>query len=138
MPDHVLGLVRGLVGGTRHPQVAVLGVAYKGNVGDTRETPAGRFIRRAKNEGFDVAVHDPHVDAYEEPLVDRVTALDGADCAVVITDHDEFRGLGPAAFEGMKSRNVVDSRNVLDHDALREAGFDVVVLGDGSTQSGRG
>jgi UDP-N-acetyl-D-mannosaminuronic acid dehydrogenase len=134
MPDHVLGLVRGLVGGTRRPQVAVLGVAYKGNVGDTRETPAGRFIRRAKNEGFDVAVHDPHVESYQEPLVDRVTALDGADCAVVITDHDEFRELGPAAFEGMKSRNVVDSRNVLDHDALREAGFEVAVLGDGSTR----
>jgi len=132
MPDHVLGFVRELVGDPLHAQVAVLGVAYKRNVGDTRETPADRFIRRAKNEGYDVTVHDPHVERYEEPLLDRATALNGADCAVVITDHDEFRELSPKSFSEMRSHNVVDSRDVLDHDALREAGFDVAVLGDGS------
>ncbi|KAB7518010.1 nucleotide sugar dehydrogenase [Halosegnis rubeus] len=132
MPDHVLGLVREQVAHVRRPRVAVLGVAYKRNVSDTRETPAGRFIRRAENDGYDVRVHDPHVEAYDEPLVDRETALEGADCAVVITDHDAFRELAPADFDGMRTRTVVDSRNILAHDTLREAGISVSVLGDGT------
>jgi len=132
MPDHVLGLVRQAVGGIRSPQVAVLGVAYKGNVGDTRETPARRFIRRARNDGYGVRVHDPHAERFDEELMDLEAVLDGADCAVVLTDHDEYARLGPAAFEGMDSRRVVDARAVVDAAALREGGVAVTVLGDGS------
>ncbi|PSP39502.1 UDP-N-acetyl-D-mannosamine dehydrogenase [Halobacteriales archaeon QH_7_65_31] len=132
MPDHVLGLVREQVAHVRRPRVAVLGVAYKGNVSDTRETPAGRFIRRAENAGYEVSVHDPHVERYDEPLLDRATALEGTDCAVVLTDHDEFRELSPATFDGMRTRTIVDTRNLLAHDTLREAGIEVSVLGDGT------
>lgn len=139
MPDHVLRLVRRVLEegapGIARPRVAVLGVAYKGNVGDTRETPARRFVRRAKNDGYEVRVHDPHVaaDTFDgEPLLGLEDALEGADCAVVVTDHDAFRDLSPADLAGMRSRTVVDARNLLEHAAFRDAGFAVAVLGDGS------
>ena len=43
----------------------VFGVAYKGGVDDTRETPALKFIKLAENEGYKVKVHDPHVKEFE-------------------------------------------------------------------------
>jgi UDP-N-acetyl-D-mannosaminuronic acid dehydrogenase len=132
MPDHVLRLVRRAIGDTPGPEVAVLGVAYKGNVGDTRETPARRFIRRARNDGYGVRVHDPHTERFDEELMGLEAALDGADCAVVLTDHDEYARLDPEAFDGMASRQLVDARAVVDADRLRAAGVDVTVLGDGS------
>jgi UDP-N-acetyl-D-mannosaminuronic acid dehydrogenase len=132
MPDHVLRLVRRAIGDTPGPEVAVLGVAYKGNVGDTRETPARRFIRRARNDGYGVRVHDPHAERFDEELMGLEAALDGADCAVVLTDHDEYARLDPEAFDGMASRQLVDARAVVDADRLRAAGVDVTVLGDGS------
>ncbi len=132
MPDHVLRLVRQAVPDGPNPQVAVLGVAYKGNVGDTRETPARRFIRRARNDGYEVRVHDPHAETFDEELTTLEAALEGADCAVVLTDHDEYAQLGPDAFEGMEARHLVDARAVVDADRLRAAGMNVTVLGDGS------
>ena len=136
MPDHVARLVRRTLSGpTATARVALFGVAYKGNVGDTRETPARRIVRRLENEGCAVTVHDPHVEtgAFDRPLVDAETAVDGADCLLVVTDHDAFRELDPTALaERMATPRVVDTRNLLDHGRWADAGFDVTVLGDGS------
>ena len=71
-------------------KILVLGVAYKPNISDVRESPAVKLIGLLRNAGADVSYHDPHVPAFEENgMALESVALDpGAyDCVVVVTDH---------------------------------------------------
>ena len=131
MPRHVLRLVKELGIGT-HSTITVLGVAYKGDVDDTRETPALKFIKLAENEGYEVKVHDPLVKSFEYGILSLEAAVKDSDCLVIITDHSKFEELEPGEIARlMRKRNVVDSRNILDKERWKRAGFELKVLGDG-------
>lgn len=132
MPNYVLHVARNLLSGIRNPTVSIFGVAYKGNIGDTRESPAFKFIQLAENEGYAVRCHDPYVSEFPYPLMDMADATTGSDCIIVLTDHDCFRTIAPA---GLRTRTklVIDARNILDHENWAGHGFAVHVLGDGSS-----
>jgi UDP-N-acetyl-D-glucosamine dehydrogenase len=97
-------------------RVLVVGVAYKKNVNDTRESPALRIIDLLIAEGAQVAYHDPHVPELATralasvPLTDEL--LGAQDVAVIVTDHDgiDWEALVRA------SPLVVDLRNVAPDD----------------------
>jgi len=131
MPNYVLHTVRSLVRGTKDAVITVFGVAYKGNVDDTRESPAIKFIQLAENEGYSVRCYDPHVNGFVRCLDSMEEACIGSDCVVIMADHDCFRTIDPATI-AMRTRNLVDTRHILDHEMWREAGFAIRVLGDGS------
>jgi UDP-N-acetyl-D-glucosamine dehydrogenase len=76
----------------RGSRVLLLGVAYKGGVGDLREAPALKIIRLLRDLGADIAYHDPHVPELSEfglKSVDLDAELPAADIACVITAHPE-------------------------------------------------
>jgi UDP-N-acetyl-D-mannosaminuronic acid dehydrogenase len=132
MPNYVLQIARALLKNVRDPTITVFGVAYKGNVDDTRETPALKFIKLAENEGYTVKVHDPLVKRFEYKILSLEEAVRDSDCLVIIADHSKFKEIDPAEISKlMRRKNVVDSRNILDGGKWREAGFKVRVLGDG-------
>ena len=132
MPNYTLRKVREMLGEVEYPTVTVLGVAYKGNVDDARETPALRFIKLAENDGFRVKVYDPLVKEFEYPLLSLEEAVKDSDCIVVITDHEVFKFLDPEKIgKLMRNKCVFDARNILNHRKWKEAGFKVRVLGDG-------
>ena len=95
-------------------RILILGVAYKQDVDDVRESPALDMIELLRQKGADLVYFDPHVpslhfDGFElqcEP--DLVTALKRADCTVVVTDHTSFD------WEEVRrcSRLIVDTRHV--------------------------
>ena len=71
-------------------KVLILGVAYKPDIGDMRESPALKLISLLQNAGADVAYHDPHVPRFEEHgLTMESVPLDPAahDVVVIVTDH---------------------------------------------------
>jgi UDP-N-acetyl-D-glucosamine dehydrogenase len=74
----------------RDSRVVIVGISYKPGVGDLRESPALRIIRLLRERGAELAYHDEHVPQLpdfglvSEPLE---TALEGADCAVIVTAH---------------------------------------------------
>ena len=71
-------------------RILVLGVSYKPDISDTRESPAVKLIALLQNAGADVAYHDPHVPSFEENGVAMSSSpLDpGAyDCVVIVTNH---------------------------------------------------
>lgn len=76
--------------------VLVLGVAYKKNVSDLRESPALDILLLLRDKGAHIAYHDPHVPAFTHDGLEMVgvpdldTALSEADCVVVATDHDDY------------------------------------------------
>jgi UDP-N-acetyl-D-glucosamine dehydrogenase len=87
-------------------KVNVFGLAYKGGVDDTRESPSFEIIRLLKEKGAEVKSYDPHVKSSE--LKELKDALD-CDCVVIATAHPEFKDLD----FGGKVKAVVDGRNIL-------------------------
>ena len=74
-------------------QILVLGVAYKRDISDMRESPALDIIHLLQEKGAVVSYHDPHVPTFSHDgmamtsITDLHAALDGADCVVIATDH---------------------------------------------------
>ncbi len=70
-------------------RILVLGVAYKANIGDVRESPALKIISLLRNAGADVSFHDPHVQRVDD--LESVAYEPGAyDCVVIVTDHSDL------------------------------------------------
>jgi UDP-N-acetyl-D-glucosamine dehydrogenase len=91
-------------------RILVLGVAYKPDIGDMRESPALKLISLLQNAGADVSYHDPHVPRVQEHGFDLSSAAyepAGYDCVVVVTDHSALD------YEQLvdEARLVVDLRN---------------------------
>jgi UDP-N-acetyl-D-glucosamine dehydrogenase len=85
MPKYIVARVAADNGGTLSGKsVQVIGVAYKPNVADTRETPAELVINELKRQGAKVSWHDPVVGGWQE---ETSTALGGCDIAIVVTLH---------------------------------------------------
>ena len=129
MPAHLLSLLEeelenmGMkVDGAK---VAILGVAYLENSDDTRNTPAAVLAKLLLARGAQVVAHDPYVreadwlrelgDGKEVSLTKELDdALDGADCAVLVTKHQEYIELAPSRIRAkMRTAVMVDGRNVL-------------------------
>lgn len=134
MPNHVLRLVRGMLRDIPRATITVLGVAYKANISDTRETPAYKFIKLAENEGLKVKIHDPHITKFERKNLNLSESLEDSDCIIILTDHKEFRNISPEeAGKQMKTKNIIDTRNFIDKKSWLDAGFVVKILGEGKT-----
>ncbi len=104
-------------------KIGVLGVAYKENVADARETPAKPLIMKLDGKGAEVLVNDPYVPSESiEPwgakVVDLETAL-STDCVVFVTDHDLYRNMRP---EMIKNRLLVCTRPILDRETFQKKG----------------
>jgi len=99
----------------RGSTVLVLGVAYKKDIDDVRESPALDVIRLLQQRGVVVRYHDPHVRKLRDEAIDLAStpltadALAAADCVVIVTDHSDF----DYALVARSARVVVDTRNAL-------------------------
>jgi UDP-N-acetyl-D-mannosaminuronic acid dehydrogenase len=102
----VKGLKSRLGGSLRDLKVAVLGLTFKRDSDDARDSLSYKVIRLLERELAHVARHDPNVPAESEPLD---SALDGADAVVIATNHSEFEGLVGRLPEGTL---LVDPWNV--------------------------
>lgn len=132
MPRHVADTIASLLADVNSPKVAVLGLAYKADVDDTRESPAIKVAAMLLEKGMSVLCCDPHARTAPVPVGTLQACLADADLAVLLTDHAEFRKLNPQdAAAAMRHCRLYDTRNALDHAAWTEAGFEVTVLGVG-------
>ncbi len=114
MPAYIITKVRDLIGFSPGLKIAVLGVSYKGNVSDVRESPALEIIAGLKKIGYEVAVYDPLVEMDE---VERSihNTIQGTDLLLILSDHDEFKYLdGEMIGKLMRSPIVFDTRNIWD------------------------
>jgi UDPglucose 6-dehydrogenase len=128
--------VKDAVGHLQRKVVAVLGLAFKPNTSDVRESPALHLCRRLVEEGATVRAFDPVAMPEASRVLgasdDRVVyshnayeAAAGADALIVMTEWNEFRSLDLEKLRGLLSRAVlVDARNVLDPERARDLGFD--------------
>jgi UDP-N-acetyl-D-mannosaminuronic acid dehydrogenase len=132
MPDHVVDRLAAMV--PPPAPIAILGVTYKAEVDDIRESPALRVAELAVERGYSVRLCDPHVRAdtpgLPAPLVGLPKALRDAEAILLLVDHRAFCDLDiDLAASLVSGKRILDARNMLDRDAWQSRGFDVSVLG---------
>ncbi len=130
MPIYVVKLIIEMLDSIEKPMITILGIAYRGNIGDIRESPSLKIKKLAENEGIEVKVYDPFVKDYPEKYSNLEDATKDSDCLVLITDHDIFKKINPNKLK-VRSKNILDARNILDHKKWIKNGFKVKLLGDG-------
>jgi UDPglucose 6-dehydrogenase len=110
-------------------RIALLGLAFKPDTDDMREAPSVILASRLQAEGAEVRGWDPVATPGElmkgvEIHGTVVDAVRDADAAVIVTEWDELRDLAsPEVQQAMRNPLIVDGRNLLDPEAVREAGF---------------
>lgn len=142
MPSYVADKVIDALETVYDATVAVLGVTYKGNVSDTRNSPGLAITRqlegrrtppRSATDGghpsVDVRIHDPHADDPTLDLLQFEEAIAGADAIVIAAGHDEFARVDPERVgEAMNRRLVVDPIDLLEREQWTRHGFEVQTL----------
>ena len=111
--------------------VALLGLAFKPDTDDMREASSLVLAARLQGEGALVRAYDPVAEARARELLPQVEfaasaeeAFDGADAVILVTEWSEFAELDWEALAGrMSTPLIIDGRNFLDPERLREAGF---------------
>jgi len=141
MPEHVVQLVSDGLNDERKAMkgsnVLLLGVAYKKDINDVRESPALSIIDRLRAKGANVRYHDPfvaelrfddaHTESSGEPL-DSVPLtneeLQSADCVIIVTDHSDIDYKHICSLVPL----IVDTRNALNGDIRRESSARIIRL----------
>jgi UDP-N-acetyl-D-glucosamine dehydrogenase len=120
----------------RQAPVVVLGVAYKPNVADTRESPSFAVAAELRSRGFHARVFDPYrLDLSDVKSLDE--ALEGAGAVILCTAHRQFLGLEDSLADA-GIRVVIDGRNALDRERLRARGVLYRGIGRPETAAVRG
>jgi UDPglucose 6-dehydrogenase len=127
-------------GSVRGKTVAVLGLTFKPETDDMRDSPSVPIVARLVEDGAVVQAFDPEGMGQARPLLpdgvrycrDAMDAVNGADALVVVTEWNQFRSLSPERLKAaMRGDVVVDLRNVYDPAAMRRAGFAYHSIGRG-------
>ena len=108
----------------RDSKVLLMGLTYKENVADTRESPAGDIVELLKEFDADVYGYDPYLseEEIESFYVKASSTVKGFDCLIITVAHDEFKGMKLSdMIEKTEGRPViVDVRGILDRDEVME------------------
>jgi UDPglucose 6-dehydrogenase len=112
--------------------VAILGLAFKANTDDVRDTPALEIIQGLEDAGAKVKAYDPiaaeNMKKFFLPNLDTrqtvVETVEDADLVIILTEWNELRGLGLKELKAhLRAPNIVDARNILSIDQLKEFGY---------------
>jgi UDP-N-acetyl-D-mannosaminuronic acid dehydrogenase len=140
-PHYVVELLREVLHGLEHKTIAALGLAYKPDVDDLRESPAVEICSLLAAAGAQVLAYEPFKPDAHIPGVHTVPALaatmDEADCLLLLVGHTALRQLDPHTLAQLtKARVAVDCVNGWSQSVWEGAGFHLYKLGDGKQRRG--
>jgi UDP-N-acetyl-D-mannosaminuronic acid dehydrogenase len=136
-PHHATALAAQALGGDlRGKRIAALGLAFKPDVDDLRESPAIEVAQLLAKAGARVRAYEPYKPGEQvaeiETMPNLQAALEGAEAIILLVQHAEFVKLDPLQVARLTpARIVIDTRGQVDAAAWRAAGFKVYRLGDG-------
>jgi len=134
MADKVIAHSGGSVEGKK---IAILGLTFKPNTDDMRDSPSLDIIPVLQEKGAKISAYDPEGMKEASELLSDVAygenayeIMEGADALVIITEWNEFRRLDLARVKSLLSSPVmIDMRNIYNPDEMRDAGFEYLCIG---------
>ncbi|MFO7990963.1 MAG: UDP-glucose/GDP-mannose dehydrogenase family protein [Thermoplasmata archaeon] len=134
-PIHVVDLLEEELSGLGDKTIALLGLTFKGDTDDVRESRALPIAEELMKRGALVRAYDPEGKENFSKLIDGITyadsvedALRDADGCIIQNDWEEFKELNQRSFSEMKNKVIVDGRRILDADAFSD---DIIYIGVG-------
>ena len=136
-------VVTAMGGDIRGKSVAVLGLTFKPNTDDMRDSPAISIIQTLQDAGATVTGYDPEGMENARLVIDNITYADdaysaarGADALVIVTEWNQFRALDFNRLKSvMKAPVLVDLRNIYRHDEVTKHGFAYTSVGRPSSDA---
>ncbi len=134
----VVKIREALGGSVSGKTIAVLGLAFKANTDDVRETPSLPILTALVNEGAEIRAYDPEAmhefkKDFEHEIgyhSDEYDAADGADVLLILTDWNQFRALDFKRMKSLLTQNlVIDLRNLYDPNDVTQHGMRYVSVG---------
>ncbi len=124
MPDYTIELLKKelekIHKNIKNVRVGVLGIAYKGNIADIRESPALKIVNQLKNLKADVSVYDPYV-LEKSNAKSLHEILEKCDCLILATNHPEFKEIEDINIKNIKI--IIDGRNFLNKEKIVSKGI---------------
>ncbi|HUF05349.1 MAG TPA: UDP-glucose/GDP-mannose dehydrogenase family protein [Aridibacter sp.] len=129
--------IENLIGDFKGRKIGVLGLSFKPETDDMRESPAIEIIKALMSRGASVKAYDPvamdearHVLPDIEYAENEYDAIEGADAMVIITEWNQFRALDMDKVKSLlKAPKIADLRNIYEPADMREMGFDYIGVG---------
>lgn len=136
MPDYVYKKIEDILGILQGKKITILGMTYKPDIDDIRESPIVRLIKLLQEAGCELAIVDPFVKKKGYQLYELEEACVGSDLLVLGVNHKIFSDLPFSHIAKLMKGNIVlDTRNSLDEKVVEEAGLIYYVLGRGEYKS---
>jgi UDP-N-acetyl-D-mannosaminuronic acid dehydrogenase len=135
-PKFAADMIEAELGGLEDRRIAALGLAYKADVDDLRESPAIAVSAHLASRGARVRTYEPFALEQSapdcQPAPSLKDALKDAEAIILLVDHRQFRELDPDEIARlMPGRLAFDTRGIWDRDAWGQAGFQLRILGAG-------
>lgn len=130
-------VIAAMGGDIRGKTVAVLGLTFKPNTDDMRDSPAIAVVQTLQDAGARVQAYDPEGMEQAKAVLDNITycagayeTMEGADALVIVTEWDAFRALDLDRIKGLLSAPIlVDLRNIYPRSMIEQAGFTYHAVG---------
>lgn len=112
MPEYIINQLEELTGKESNSKIAVLGLTYKGDIDDTRESPALEIYKKLlENPLYQTTAYDPHVQmGFVESSFKE--AVQDADVVLILSDHSEFNQLNAESFSNTNNAVIFDTKNI--------------------------
>ncbi|EPY2277489.1 nucleotide sugar dehydrogenase [Clostridium sporogenes] len=132
MPDYMANKIDDLLGNVEgKKKVTLLGITYKPNIDDMRESPIVELIELLEEKSYDISIFDPYVKEYKYLEKDIKTACTNSDLVVLAVNHNEFKMLPLKDMKSkMRGNFILDTRNYLDRKLVEDNGFNYELLGE--------
>ncbi len=135
--DYVVSRVKALTEKIDETKIGILGLSFKAETSDLRDSPAIAVARKLLDGGFNVKAFDPAAGSDARRMLPGLEiaessyeALEGVDCALILTEWSEFQLLDwKKAGKIMRHKKIVDARNILTPELLRRHGFEYRGIG---------
>jgi len=132
MPQYTVDLLTDALNSIGKPikntRIGILGISFKANISDKRESPALTIIKLLQKKGANLSIFDPYClkDSTGNSLEEL---LQNVDAVLIATDHKEFKKLTPLDFQKHNIKVVIDGKNIYDKQAF--LGTDIIYKGIG-------
>lgn len=130
MPEYVYNKIDKILQKDKSKKITILGITYKANTDDMRESPIIKLIDKLLKNNYNVKVFDPYIKDFQINCQSILEACKDSDLLILGVNHDYFKNLPLDEIKTtMKGNLILDTRNFLDKEEVEKSGFIYKLLG---------